>query len=292
VIARLAARQYGVVARWQLLAAGVSRHQIALRLAAGRLHELHRGIYLVGHEVPTRYAHETAAVLAYRGAGTISHESATTLWELTPNPAPNPVHITLPPARTGIRAKIAVHRATLNPRDVRRRHGLSLTSPPRAILEVAACLKPNALESVVAEAHYRRLASDAELRDQLERNPGKRGVRRLREVLDLPGGPRRTRSPGEAELLVRLRRAGVTGYETNTRIHGYEVDFLWRDAGLVVEVDGYDAHSGRVAFERDRLKAAALTAHGLVVMHVTGRQIRRDADGVLTRILRALGEAR
>ena len=292
MISRLAGRQHGVVARWQLVAAGVSRHQIALRLAAGRLHELHRGIYLAGHEIPTRYAHETAAVLACAGTGTISHESSTVLWELTPYPAPTPVQITVPPAKRVDRLKLSIHRADLDRRDVRRRHGLSLTSPPRAILEVAAFLKPNALESVVAEAHYRRLASDAELRDQIERNLGKRGVRRLRDVLDLPGGPRRTRSPAEAELLVHLRRAGVAGYETNARIHGYEVDFLWRDAGLVVEVDGYDAHSGRVAFERDRLKAAALTAHGLVVTRVTGRQIRRDADGVLARILRALGDAR
>jgi hypothetical protein len=48
------------------------------------------------------------------------------------------------------------------------------------------------------------------------------------------------------------------------------VDFLWRDAKLVVEVDGYDAHSGRVAFERDRLKAATLTANGLRILPITG----------------------
>jgi very-short-patch-repair endonuclease len=59
----------------------------------------------------------------------------------------------------------------------------------------------------------------------------------------------------------------------------------------VVEIDGYDAHSGRIAFERDRLKAATLTAHGLSVMHVTGRQVRHDPDGVLGRILLALAEA-
>ena len=47
--------------------------------------------------------------------------------------------------------------------------------------------------------------ASASCRDQLERNPGKRGTRRLRRVLDLPGGPQRTRSPAERALLRLLR---------------------------------------------------------------------------------------
>jgi very-short-patch-repair endonuclease len=274
------------------VAAGVTRDQVDLRVAAGRLHEVHRGVYLVGHAIAPQYAHETAAVLACRGFATISHESSTALWNLTPYPAPSPVRVTVPPERRLDRLTLAVHRATLDPCDIRRRHGLPVTSPPRAILELAGSRELDALEPVVAEAHYRRLARDAELRDQVARNPGKRGVRLLRAVLDLPGGPRRTRSPAERELLALLRRSGISGYETNARIHGYEVDFLWREAALVVEVDGYDAHAGRVAFERDRIKAATLTADGLSVMLVTGRQVRRDPDGVLGRILRALEKAR
>jgi hypothetical protein len=62
-------------------------------------------------------------------------------------------------------------------------------------------------------------------------------------------------------MLRLLRREGITGYEMNPRIHGYEVDILWRDLGLAVEIDGWDAHSARVAFERDRLKIATLGAH-------------------------------
>ena len=60
----------------------------------------------------------------------------------------------------------------------------------------------------------------------LERNPGKRGNATLRIVLDLPGGPARTRSPAERRMLRLLREAGLTGYELNLRIHGFEVDVL------------------------------------------------------------------
>jgi very-short-patch-repair endonuclease len=193
---------------------------------------------------------------------------------------------------------------------------MPLTSPPRTILDLAA--NPDGvsaaggrgsggpapqsdplshhrlgdLENLVAQAEYRRLASERELRDQIERNPRKPGLRALRAVLDLPGGPRRTNSPGERALLRLLRERGIEGYEVNADIAGYEVDFLWRSERLAVEVDGYDGHSGRVAFERDRLKAATLKANGISTMPVTGRQIRRDPDGAIARLLAALRTTR
>jgi very-short-patch-repair endonuclease len=161
---------------------------------------------------------------------------------------------------------------------------LPLTSPPRTILDLAGELPSEDLERMVAEAGYRRLASAREHRDQLERNSGKRGNATPRIVLDLPGGPARTRSPAERRMLRLLREAGLTGYELNQRIHGFEVDVLWRELSLAVEIDGYDAHSGRLAFERDRLKVATLKAQGLDVMPITPRQLRDDPDGVLARL--------
>jgi len=89
-------------------------------------------------------------------------------------------------------------------------------------------------------------------------------------------------------MLRLLRGAGLTGYELNRRIHGFEVDVLWRELSFAVEIDGYQAHSGRLAFERDRLKVATLKAHGLDVMPITPRQLRDDPDGVAARLLRAL----
>jgi very-short-patch-repair endonuclease len=170
---------------------------------------------------------------------------------------------------------------------------MALTSPPRTILDMAAlCSDPYELEGLVAEAHYRHLASETELRAQLERNPRKPGTRALRQVLDLPGGPQRIRSPAEGALLRLLRERRIEGFAANAKVAGYEVDFYFADARLAVEVDGFDAHSGRVAFERDRLKAATLGAAGITVMPVTGRQVRGDPDGVVGRVAAALGAAR
>jgi very-short-patch-repair endonuclease len=296
-IAELARKQHGVVARRQLISAGLSPTEVGRRLRRGRLHQFHRGVYLVGHAVPTAHGPEMAALLACGKAAVLSHRSAASVWELLPYPAAAPARVTIPPERHIARPGIVAHRRRLEPRDIRRRFGLPLTSPPRTILDLAAELGGDGstrwsdIERVVAEAGYRRLASEAELREQLERNPGWPGTSALRAVLDLPGGPRRTRSPAEKSMLSLLRRNGIAGYETNARIHGYEVDFVWRDLRFAVEIDGFDAHSGRVAFERDRLKAATLNAHGVRVMPVTGRQVLDDPQGVIARLRRALEHA-
>jgi very-short-patch-repair endonuclease len=291
-ISELAAKQHGVVARWQLLAAGITAQQIKVRLRNGRLHEIHRGVYLVGHNIPPPLAVEQAALLACGEAAVLSHRSAANLWKLLPYPASAPVWVTVPLGQRVVRPRIHVRRAVIPERDIRWRHGLRLTSPPRTILDLAFLVDEGELESVVADAEFRNLASHAELTAQVKSHEGKRGVAKLRRVFGLPGGPKRTRSTGERAMIRLFRRAGISGFETNARIHGYEVDFLWRDAGVVVELDGWDAHSGRVAFERDRLKIARLTAHGLVVIPVTGRQLGHDPTGVLDRVERTLASAR
>ncbi|HYH61062.1 MAG TPA: DUF559 domain-containing protein, partial [Solirubrobacterales bacterium] len=96
------------------------------------------------------------------------------------------------------------------------------------------------------------------------------------------------RSKGERAFLRLLRDENIDGYETNSKAFGPELDFVWRDLNFAVEVDGWDGHSGRVAFERDRLKIAELQAHGIEVMPVTGRQIRDDRGGVVRRLKAAL----
>jgi very-short-patch-repair endonuclease len=289
LIAELAAHQHGVVARWQLLEAGVTRHQVGERLRTGRLHELHRGVYLVGHEILPPYAREMAALLACPSAAVLSHRTAASLWKLLAYPAPGAVCVTVPPERSVERPNLEIHRAHIQGRDIRHRHRLALTSPPRTVLDLAAALEEAELESLVADAHYRKLARERELRAQLASYPNKPGSGKLRRVLELEGGAQRTRSGGERAMLGLLRDAGIRGFECNARIHGYEVDFLWRDREMAVEVDGWDGHSGRGAFERDRLKAATLGANGITVMPVTGRQIRDDPGGVVDRVMRALG---
>src|SRR3954447_17496898 len=137
LIATLAARQHGVVARWQLLEAGVTAEQIKWRVMTGRLDEVHRGVYLVGHVVRPPLSVEQAALLACGDQAVLSHRSAANLWGLFAYPASAPAWVTVPSGRGTGRPRIKISRARVPRRDVRQRHGLRLTSPPRTILDLS-----------------------------------------------------------------------------------------------------------------------------------------------------------
>ena len=117
LIARIAAKQHGVVCRAQLLAAGVGRRAIEARLSAGRLHPLHRGVYAVGHRAVGPRGNEMAAVLACGDRAVLSHHSAAALWGMRP-PWRGPVHVL---GRHTALSGVVAHKArALHPRDTTR----------------------------------------------------------------------------------------------------------------------------------------------------------------------------
>jgi very-short-patch-repair endonuclease len=287
IIATLARRQHNCVSCTQLIEHGITRQEIGTRLNDGRLTEIHRGVYLAG-PLPSEHTYAQAALLAVKGDVALSHFSAACIWRLRQLPPIEP-WVTTP--RQAARPGIRIHRATLEAVDLRTRLGMRVTSPPRTVLDCAALYEDDyEYEALVAEAGFRRLAGDTELRGQIERNPGKRGMARLKRVLDLPGGPRRTLSAGERAFLRLLREEGFEGYDTNSKVFGPRLDFVWPELDFAVEVDGWDGHSERIAFERDRLKIAKLAARGIQVMPITGRQIKCDRRGVVNRLNGALKE--
>ena len=94
----------------------------------------------------------------------------------------------------------------------------------------------------------------------------------------------------DRRFLDLARKGRLPPPEANVRIGRYEIDFLWREARLAVEVDGFRFHSSQPAFERDRLRDAELLAQGYRVMRVTWRQMTREPEAVLVRLARLLGE--
>ena len=287
-IAWVARLQHGVVAREQLLQTGVTTAQIALRLRDGRLRTIHRGVYLVG-PVPTDLAYSQAALLACGSDAVLSHRSAAAIWGLLPYPSKAYPWVTVPSSQHVVRPRIVVRRRSLHRRDIRTRERLRLVSPPRAVLDCAEVLDdPYELEAMVAEAAFRGLASDAEVREQVRRSARRPGVPHVRKILDIEGGPQRTRSGGERWFLALLRNRGFSRFEFNARVHGYEVDCLWRQLGFAVELDGWDGHSSRIAFERDRVKWAHLQANGIDVMPIATRSAQRDEAGTLMRLRQTL----
>lgn len=264
-LARIAVRQHGVVSRPQLLAAGIEKSAISRRVAAGRLHRVHRGVYAVGHP---RLSHEgrlLAAALACGDRAVVSHRSAAALWGLLP-PSPGPIDVTVPGTagrrqRTGIRLRRA---PSLADRDTTRRSNVPVTTPVRTIRDLRRSYQAHA-----QRAHRRALDL------------------RLVSPTELEPDPDLTRSELERMFLRVCRRRRIPAPEVNSRVGRYEVDFLWRDARLIAETDGFRYHGHRGAFESDRARDAHLQALGYRVVRFTYRQVV-DEPAEIADSLRAL----
>lgn len=289
-ILEIAARQHGVVSRKQLTEAGLSRGAVEHRLRKGTLRPVHRGVYRTGPTTP-KYQAEAAALLACGDAAVLTHRTAAAILRIIPEPRPEkPVDVSGPRTLRGSRSGIRIHRVGRLPADeVEHRHGLAVAVASRTIVDLAGCLGPNDLERALARAERQDLVTLDQVRAIAARHRGRPGLGRLRALLDDIAEPAFTRSPPELLLLKKLRKAGVPRPRANARIAGMEVDLLFPDHRLAVEIDGYAFHRQRPAFEEDRSRDNVLAAQGIVVMRFTWRQITREPDQVLARLCLALG---
>jgi very-short-patch-repair endonuclease len=275
----IAARQLGLVTTKDLAAAGIGRGALARRVAAGHLRPLHRGVFVLG-PVLAPNARELAAVLSCGDTAVLSHHTAAALWGIR-SPTYGDVDVTIT-RQLRPRHGVRLHRVrALDPHDVTRRHGIPVTTPSRTLLDLSSVLDRHSLARAVEEAEVQRLVCRDAL---LDRCRARRGAATLRAVLESAAGPAMTRSEAEARLLALIRAARLPAPETNVRIGGYEVDFLWREQRLVVEVDGFAYHSTREAFERDRRKDADLQTLGLRTTRVTYRQIAHEPLATIARL--------
>lgn len=289
MIRALAARQHGVVSRAQLLDGGVSSRIIEHRINNGYLEPLHRGVYRAG-PVPAPRERQMAAVLACGPEAVLSHASAGVEWELLPRgSSAEVVEVSTRGAYRQPGPGIRLHRlSTLRPDETTVLDRVPITTPARTILDLASFLKPQALERTLARAERRRLTDREAVSDLLAGRRWLRGAPALRALLARDATPAFTRSEAEDRFLRLVRRAQLPVPETNWIIEGYEVDFVWREAQLVAEVDGFEFHSSRDAFERDRERDAVLMAGGFRVLRVTWRQLARQPEIVVARLRRAL----
>jgi very-short-patch-repair endonuclease len=131
-----------------------------------------------------------------------------------------------------------------------------------------------------------RLLDKGAIDAALDRANGRRGTGRLRRLLDDLDDAPPTRSEMERRFLQLLREASLPSPITNGQVNGYEVDFHWPDARLIVETDGRAAHDNPFAFERDRQRDLELKLAGWEVIRLTWRQLR-DEPGRIVELLRA-----
>jgi very-short-patch-repair endonuclease len=281
--------QHGVATRRQLLARGLAPHTIDRMVRAGRLIVLRRGLYQIG-PLPVGRAAETRAVLACGRDGRISHTSAATLHSVLDATCVRPiVEVTMSRRKRRRIEGVRIHRVRdLRPDEVMVLDGLPVTTPARTLLDIAETMTSREVEQALATAYRKALVTRDELRAMVERHPRHRGAPLLRRLLDADGGPAFTRSKAEEKLLDIIRGGRLPWPDLNVKVLGHEVDFLWRKARMVAEVDGYEFHSSLESFAADRRRDAELAAAGYRVLRFTWGDVTDGRLATLVRLAQAL----
>jgi very-short-patch-repair endonuclease len=182
---------------------------------------------------------------------------------------------------------VVVHRSRALTRDqVVRRNGIVVTSASRTIIDVAPRMNDRRLARTIDDALRTGLLSRSALLRQLERQPNHAGIARVRAAISTEDGP--SRSDWERAFPAFCKRHGLPRPRLNTSVCGYEVDALFTDEKLIVELDGWAFHASRAAFEKDRERDAETLRAGFATLRITWRRITQTPveeaqrlDGIL-----------
>jgi hypothetical protein len=282
-LARIAGRQFGLVASEQARGAGLSQSAVDRRVARGTWIHLHAGVYLVAGAPRSWKQSVMAACLAAGGDVAASHLTAGVLWGLIERRRP-PVEVTVPYVRKPEADGFVVHRSRLGTEAVQRTDGIPVTSALRTLIDLAAILRAGELEEALDEALRREIVSVDDLAGRLEKlsGCGRRGLRLLGSLV-------RQRDPSaalpasvsERRVLQMFRRNGLPEPECQYEIRRggrviARVDLAYPDQRIAIEYDSHTFHGTRRAHESDRARSFELQRAGWVVPPLTKGDFARE----------------
>jgi very-short-patch-repair endonuclease len=246
-----------------------------------------RDVYAAGDPNLMPLVRPAGALLALGPDSFLSHRSAAVLWGVA-EADPTVIDVTVVGGKARPRQGIRLHRVKhLHHTDTTTRQNLRLTSLPRTAIDFASQASSSELHHAFGEARAKHRLTDRALRAALDRVPANHpGAAIVRAMLDSND----TYDRSEAERIMRTlcQQAALPQPLVNHMLHGYLVDFLWPDARLIIEVDGYGTHGTRQAFENDRRRDQVHVANGYVVIRITWEQLQNEPLAVIARIAQAL----
>jgi hypothetical protein len=286
-IVALGGRQHRQVSTAQLLALGLGAGAIKVRTRNGRLHRVHQGVHSLGGPPVTDLERASAALLACGESAELSHATAVALlgygrWPFLPE-------LSVPSDRG--RAGMVVHRLTvpLHPRDVRRRHGLRVTSPERTALDMAARLDARELTRLVDDMLHGELTR-GKLAQVIARYPRHPGAHALQPHAEAARNP--SRSDFELEFLAFCAEHDLPAPLLNVPVLGREADAFFPAERVVVECDGWRFHRDRATFESDRDRDADRLVADILTVRVTKRRLRITPEREAQRLRQILARRR
>jgi hypothetical protein len=166
---------------------------------------------------------------------------------------------------------------------------------PRAVADAVRWTgEDREARAIVAEAVQQGYCPLPLLAEELDAGPV-RGSARLRRMLaEVTGG---IRSVAEGDFLELIRRARLPVPVLNPRLYAGDTfiaapDCWWPDTGVAAEVDSREWHLAPGDWERTLARHARMSSYGIIVMHFTPAQIRREPNAVAGMLGAALTAAR
>ncbi len=289
-VAVVAARQHGVISRRQLRELGAPASRVQRWAADGHLHRVFRGVYAVGHARISAEGRWMAAVLACGPGAFLSHGPGGQLLGIVGRRERPALHVSLAGGADRSPAGIVTHRPReLEPADTTVRHGIPVTTGTRTVWDLAATLTALQTRRAFEQAEKLGLLDRSRLGALRTAAPNRRGAGVVRALLaerQLPLAE--TRSRLEEIVLEICHDAGLPLPLVNVPLLGWEVDFLWPAAQLVVEADGGD-HLLAARRDRDNERDAALGRAGYLVRRFSF-PATRDRDAVAAELRGLLAE--
>jgi hypothetical protein len=290
-IAAIAGRQYGVIRRDQLLAAGLTSSALVKREARGLLHRVFTAVYAVGHAVLSRESRWMAAVLAGGEDAALSHLSAALLLGIWRGAAP--VCDVIAPRRSRLDPGLRIHRyRRVDAADIIVVKRIPVTTVPRTLVDLTDVLGPMQLANVMHEAAFRRIFNAGLTRAAMERAHGRHRLGVLAEALDAhERGSAGTRNSSEDDLLALIVAAGLPPPLVNVPVliagRRIEVDFQWPDQRVCVELDG-PGHARPRTRREDRVRDELLRAAGWRILRIPLIEFEQRPQEVLALLCEAL----
>lgn len=267
------------------MSVGISRSTIDRRLRAAIWERVDTGVYRLVATPASWKQRLLAACLV--GPAVASHRSAGALWGLA-GVERDVVEVTALRHRRRHSRDVVWHESYLmRDRDLTEVEGVPITTPTRTAIDLAVVLRRDELAIVVDDVIRRGLSSLARLRRMVERmGPRRPGAARIRRELELRSfDDVLPQSALETRFVELIRRCGLPEPHRQYRIDAggrrAYVDFAYPDRQVAIELDGYEGHGGRAAWQDDLHRQNAVASSGWRVVRFSWSDVERRPEQVV-----------
>ena len=292
-LGQLLEKQSSVVSRGQLLTLGMKDNTMQYRLRrGGPWQTLLPGVYLTVSGVPSLSQKEMATLL-YAGPGSlITGPIALMHHSIRGGSAVDLIDVLVPMARQRLSTGFArLHRTAHMPVRASAIGPVRLALAPRAVADTVRQLTElRDVRAVVADAVQLGRCTVSQLAEELRNGPV-RGSAVLRSVLVEVAGGIRSTAEGDLRDLIRTARLPMPLFNPslfdNDLFLG-KPDAWWPEAGVAGEVDSRAWHLSPEDWDRTRRRHDRMAAAGVIVLHFSPREVRREPATVAQMITGAL----